>query len=52
MRSSKVVAETKEKSGNALFIRLPRLVDAIQTQSLPVVSRCNHKTRGSHPLLH
>lgn len=29
--SSKIVAEQKEKSGNALFIRLPRLVAAIQT---------------------
>lgn len=30
--SSKLVAEKKKKSGNALFIKLPRLMDTIQTQ--------------------
>ena len=29
--SSKIVAEQKEKPGNALFIRLPRLVATIRT---------------------
>lgn len=29
--SSKLVAEKKEKSGNTLFIRLPRLMAIIQT---------------------
>ena len=40
MRSSKVVAETKEKSGNALFTRLPRLVDAIQTPNFLLAVWC------------
>lgn len=32
MFSSKLVAEKKKKYGNALFIKLPRLMDTIQTQ--------------------
>lgn len=36
--SSKLVAEKREKSGNALFIRLPRLVAAVQTRQVVVLT--------------
>ena len=35
---SKIVAEQKEKSGNVLFIRLPRLVATIQTRKFEIDS--------------
>ena len=37
MFSSKLVAEEKKKSGNALFIKLPKLVYTIQTRPGPCV---------------
>lgn len=37
MTLSKIVAEHKEKSGNALFIRLPGLVATTQTPLCQVV---------------
>ena len=41
--SSKLVAEKKKKSGNALFIRLPRLTDTTQTLSFPAAYSSDHR---------
>ena len=43
--SSNLVAEQKKKSGNALFIRLPRLVATIQTHSYLAVCKCSCNIR-------